>query len=234
MSRGDQRRAAARGRRRRGSTGSSRVDALRARADGGCATPSPVPANGGGDAADGIQSFHAAFTSDLCESSHLSLFWRPDDIVSSIAAAHAIVVGGGNTANLLAVWRAHRVDDALRAAYERGAVLTGWSAGCICWFADGITDSFGPTLRPLGDGLGWLAGSACPHYDGEPARRPTYLAAVESGRIVAGYAADDGVGLLFSDEAFVEAVSSRSDGRAFRVDREGEHRIPVRLIAGSL
>ena len=184
-----------------------------------------------GDADDGVEGFHAAFTPEACAASHLPLFTRPDDVETPIAEADAVVVAGGNTANMLAIWRLHGVDRALRKAYERGAVMSGWSAGCICWFADGITDSYGPTLRPLGDGLAWLSGSACPHYDGEPARRPTYQAAVREGRIAPGYAVDDGVALVFADEAFVEAVSPRHDGRAFRVDRDGEHPIPVRVIA---
>jgi len=165
-----------------------------------------------------------------CDSTMLKLFDRADDIAGPIAAADAIVVAGGNTANLLAIWRRHGVVDLVRSAYERGAVLSGWSAGCICWFADGITDSYGPTLRPLGDGLGWLGGSVCPHYDGEPTRRPTYLEAIQTGRIVPGYAVDDGVALVFADERFVEAVSPRPDGRAFQVDRRGEHPLAVRRL----
>jgi hypothetical protein len=96
---------------------------------------------------------------------------------------------------------------------------------------DGITDSYGPTLRPLGDGLGWLSGSACPHYDGEPARRPTYTAAVGKGCIAPGYAADDGVAVVFEDERFVEAVTARPDGRAFHVGPSGERPLPVRRLS---
>jgi dipeptidase E len=87
----------------------------------------------------------------------------------------AVLVGGGNTANLLAIWRMHGLDRALQAAWEAGVVLAGWSAGMLCWFEAGVTDSFGVRRRdPLHDGLGLLAGSACPHYDGEAQRRPTY------------------------------------------------------------
>jgi dipeptidase E len=183
-----------------------------------------------GDDPEYIARFHAAFGEADCVAEHLPLFARPDDVITPIERANAIVVGGGNTKNLLLVWREHGVDRALRAAYERGTVLTGWSAGCICWFEDGITDSYGPTLRPLGDGLGWLGGSACPHYDGEAARRPTYTAAVADGRIAPGYAADDAVALVFEDEGFVEAVTPRPDGRAFRVHRSGERELPVRRL----
>ncbi len=183
-----------------------------------------------GDDPSSIERFAAAFGEDACDATTLPLFHRADDVASPIAAADVIVVSGGNTANLLALWRLHGIDRAIRAAYDRGAVLTGSSAGCICWFADGITDSYGPTLRPLGDGLGWLNGSACPHYDGEPTRRPTYLAALRTGRIVPGYAIDDAVALHFHDEQLIEAVSPRPDGRAFRVDHDGEHPIPVRRL----
>jgi len=191
-----------------------------------------LPTASGDDAWSGDR-FEAAFGASsglACESSVLRLFDRPDDVAGPIASADAIVVSGGNTANLLAIWRLHGVVDLLRTAYERGAVLSGWSAGCICWFADGITDSYGPTLRPLGDGLGWLPGSACPHYDGEPTRRPTYLEALKSGRIVPGYAIDDAVALHFQDEQLIEAVSPRPDGRAFRVDPGGEHPLVVRRL----
>jgi dipeptidase E len=183
-----------------------------------------------GDNPDYIDRFYRAFAEADCVPRHLPLFVRPDDIDTPIAEAHAIVVGGGNTKNLLLIWRQHGIDSAVRAAYERGTVLSGWSAGCICWFEDGITDSYGPTLRPMGDGLGWINGSACPHYDGEVTRRPTYVSAVRDGRIAPGYAADDAVGLVFRDEKFVEAVSPRRDGRAFFVDASREESLPVRTI----
>ncbi len=106
-----------------------------------------------------------------------------------------IWVGGGNTANMLAIWRVHGVDRVLREAWEAGIVLAGSSAGMICWFEASITDSFGPQLDPLDDGLGFLPGSACPHYDGEDRRRPVYRAAVAAG-FPAGYAADDQAALV--------------------------------------
>jgi len=183
-----------------------------------------------GDDPSAIERFEAAYGADHCERDVLRLFGRADHLTAPIAAADGIVVSGGSTVNLLALWRLHGIVDHIRSAYERGAVLTGASAGCICWFADGITDSYGPTLRPLGDGLGWLAGSACPHYDGEPTRRPTYLEALRTGRIVPGYAIDDAVGLYFRDERCIEAVSPRPDGRAFRVDQQGEHPLTVRRL----
>ena len=92
-----------------------------------------------------------------------------------------IYVSGGNTANALAIWRLHGVDVALRAAWERGAVLGGVSAGANCWFECCVTDSFGIALDPLHDGLGLLPGSFCPHYDGEERRRPVYRSLVDGG-----------------------------------------------------
>ena len=120
--------------------------------------------------------FYAGF-GGRAETSHLFLFEREvADLRGFLLAQDAIYVAGGNTANALAVWRVHGVDAILREAWERGIVLAGVSAGMICWFECSVTDSFG-ALAALHDGLGFLAGSACPHYDGEPERRPTYTPA---------------------------------------------------------
>jgi peptidase E len=100
-------------------------------------------------------------------------------------------------------------------------VLAGWSAGAICWFEAGVTDSFGPELAALDDGLGLLQGSFCPHYDSEELRRSTYQRLIAAG-LPAGYAAEDGVGLHFRGTELAEAVSSRADGRAFRVAAAGD------------
>ena len=108
-------------------------------------------------------------------------------------AQDVIFVSGGNTANLLAIWRAHGFDEIIREAWEQGIVLAGSSAGMICWFEAGVTDSFGPQLEGMRDGLGFLPGSACPHYDGEEQRRPVYTRLVANG-FPAGMAADDAVG----------------------------------------
>ena len=128
-----------------------------------------------------------------------------------------IYVGGGNTANMLAVWRIHRVDLALRDAWEQGIVLAGLSAGSLCWFGGGITDSFGPGLTTLRDGLGMLPMTNCPHYDGETLRRPTYERAIADG-LPGGFAADDGAALHFVGTDLVEVVTSRPDAGAYRVE----------------
>ena len=134
-----------------------------------------------------------------------------------------IYVGGGNTANLLAVWRAHGLDRILRRAWQEGVVLCGLSAGMNCWFNESVTDSFGVSqLAPLRDGLGLLPGSCCPHYDGEEQRRPMFQRFVASGELVDGWAADDGAALVFQGESLSEIVTSRSGSAAYRVERSGE------------
>lgn len=131
----------------------------------------------------------------------------------------AIFVGGGSTANLLAVWRLHGLPAILAQAAAGGTVLAGISAGMNCWFEGSSTDSFGP-LAPLADGLGMLPGSACPHYFGEADRQAAYHSFVARGALPDGVAADDGVGLLWRDGELVEAVSERPGGQAFRVRRQ--------------
>ena len=163
------------------------------------------------------------------ETSHLDLFEREvDDLRSFLLGNDAIYVGGGNTANALAVWRVHGVDAILREAWEEGIVLAGVSAGMICWFECGVTDSYGP-LAALHDGLGFLAGSACPHYDGEPERRPTYTRLVAEG-FPPGLAADDGAAVHFVGTELVEVVSWLPGARAYRVDEGGEKPIPARPL----
>ena len=165
-----------------------------------------------------------------CEPTHLELFQRTvNDLDSLIRSQDIIVVGGGNTANMLAIWRLHGVDRALRAAYADGTVLTGWSAGCICWFEAGTTDSFTADLGPLHDGLGILKGSASPHYDSEERRRIVYHREIAAG-LAAGIALEDGVAALYEDEHLVEVVTGREGGQAFQVDRLGERAIETRLL----
>ena len=165
-----------------------------------------------------------------CELSHLELFARTvADLDALIRAQDVVLVGGGNTANMLAIWRLHGVDRALRAAYDLGTVLSGWSAGCICWFEGGTTDSFTPELGPLFDGLGILAGSASPHYDSEERRRVVYQREIAAG-LSAGIALEDGVAALYEDERLVEVVTGRDGGRAYHVDRDGERAIATRRL----
>ena len=129
-----------------------------------------------------LLTFYQQLAGVDCAPTHLALFHRTvADVERLIRAQHVIMVGGGNTANMLAIWRLHGVEDALRKAYADGVILTGWSAGCICWFEAGITDSFTPELGPLRDGVKLLPGSACPHYDSEERRAPVYAREIAAG-----------------------------------------------------
>ena len=146
-----------------------------------------------------------------------------------LAEQDIIYVGGGNTANLLAIWRMHGIDQAVRDAWGKGVVLCGVSAGMICWFRGGVTDSFGG-LDALWDGLGLLDGTACPHYDGEKERRSTYHRLIAEG-FPGGYAADDGAALHFRGTELVEVVSSRPNATAYRVESIDGHVVETPLKA---
>jgi dipeptidase E len=183
-----------------------------------------------GDNANLIVMFMEAFGRLDCEPVHLRLFGAPERPAEEIARADVVYVGGGNTANLLAVWRVHGVDRALREAWERGAVLGGVSAGANCWFEASVTDSFGVQLDPLRDGLGLLAGSFCPHFDGEERRRPVYTELVRDG-FPEGCAADDHAALVFEGPDLREIVSVRDGATAYRVTRAGVEPLEARRLS---
>ena len=149
---------------------------------------------------------------------------------SILLAQDAIYVAGGNTANMLAVWRVHGIDEVLREAWEAGIVLCGWSAGANCWFEASVTDSYGPELEGMSDGLGLLAGSFCPHYnDDSRRRRCTRCWSGAASR--PGYAAEDGVALHFEGRSSHAVVSAQEDARGYRVDAGGETPLETRLLA---
>lgn len=173
-----------------------------------------------GDAPDYILRFYAAFTKLRCRPTHLSLFRPPMDLEAFVLAQDAIYVGGGNTKSLLALWRDWGLDRILRRAWARGIVLGGLSAGSICWFEEGLTDSITGKLTPLAC-LGFLKGSNCPHYDGEAGRRPAYTGYIGTGEMKPGLAADDGVACHFVGSELRHVVSSRPNARAHRVFRHG-------------
>ena len=182
-----------------------------------------------GDAESHALKFYRAF-SDRAAPHDLNLFYRPrhPGLRDFILSMDAVYVGGGSTLNLLAVWRAHGLDQILAEAWQEGVVLAGMSAGMVCWFELPVTDSFQPdALRPI-PGLGLLPGSACAHY-GDPMRRTAYPALVRGG-LAGGYAAEDGVALVFEGTHLVEAVSSSPGAHAYHVDVSGEHGIPTRFI----
>jgi len=183
-----------------------------------------------GDAESYVASFREA-DAERADASVLRLFAREiDDLRGHLLSQDVVYVGGGNTANMLAVWRLHGVDAIMREAWSAGVTLCGPSAGANCWFEACSTDSFGSALAPLVDGLGLLAGSFCPHYDSEPLRKPTYRAAVADGVLPPGFAADDGVGLLFAGHELVDVVSEQPGAGAYRVERESETPLGARLL----
>jgi dipeptidase E len=181
-----------------------------------------------GDHDDDIVGFYERFAG-RGELSHLKTFpWPPGDLSELILSQDAIMVGGGNTANLLAIWKVHGIDRLMREAWERGVVLWGASAGMICWFEHGVTDSFGPHFEAI-DCLGFLSGSACPHYDGEEQRRPRYRELIDDG-LPEGVAADDGVAVHYIGTEIAEIVTCRPGATAYRVGRGGEERLEAREL----
>ena len=189
-----------------------------------CFVPTPT-----GDRDPVIAAFFEAFSGRDCKPSCLRVFGRPERPAEQLADQDVIYVSGGNTANALALWRLHGVDRALREAWARGAVVGGVSAGANCWFECSVTDSFGPQLDPLRDGLGILPGSFCPHYDGEELRRPMYRKLVDEG-FAPGYAADDGVALHFVGTELREIVTSQPGAWAYRVEPGVEAPIEPRQL----
>jgi dipeptidase E len=191
----------------------------------------------GGDDPGYIARFYRAFAPRDCQPSDLQLFERTiDDLEAFALGQDVIYVGGGNTANMLAVWRVHGLDRILRRAWDEGVVLCGLSAGMNCWFEESVTDSFSlDALAPLHDGLGLLPGSACPHYDGEEQRRPVFTTLVAAGELADGWGADDGAALVFAGTELEEVVASRPHAGAVRVERTAgggaeERRLAARYL----
>ena len=174
------------------------------------------------ESADYTLRFYQAYAHLGCRPSHLALYgWPADDPAPLLLAQDVIFVGGGNTRNLLALWQAWEIPAILRRALANGTVLAGISAGANCWFEQGITDSIAPELRAM-PCLGFLAGSFCPHYDGEVARRPAFHRFLGQGEIQPGYAADNGVACHFVDGQLHRVVASRPDVYAYRLQvRDG-------------
>jgi dipeptidase E len=182
-----------------------------------------IPTASGDD--DGYTlAFYQAYSSYGCDPCVLNLFDREiSDIRTFLLGMDMIYVGGGNTANMLAVWRLHGVDESLEEAWYSGVVLSGLSAGANCWFDSSTTDSYLiGNADPLPDGLGFIPGSFCPHYSSEPSRRPGYLALIASGTLPAGYACEDGSAVHFAGTGLKTAVSVDGDAAAYRVYRLGD------------
>lgn len=184
-----------------------------------------------GDDPGVLANLHGAAQVRGLRASHLALFPMPnvEDIAAHLLDQDVVWVGGGSVAGLLAMWELHGVGDALRAAWEAGVVLTGVSAGSICWHIGGTTDSFGPDLRPVTNGLALVPFSNGVHYDSEEQRRPLFQRLIADGTLPAGYATDDGAGVLYRGTAFVEAVSERDGAAAYSVLAEDGHAVETRL-----
>ena len=191
--------------------------------------------------AGGDQRWFQALLSDAGQAagisvSHLSLFSMPntDDMTGLLLEQDVVWVGGGSVANLLALWRLHGLDHSFRQAWQAGVVLSGVSAGSICWHVGGTTDSFGPDLRPVTNGLGFLPFSNGVHYDSEEQRRPLYQRLVAEGTLPDGYATDDGTGLVYHGTEMTEAVTEVRGKGTYRVTREDgqarEERIEPRVL----
>lgn len=182
-----------------------------------------------GDSDSYVTGFMEGFSNLPCVPSSLGLFRLPtSDLRGFLLAKDIIYVGGGNTKSMLALWREWKIDTILREAWEQGTVLCGSSAGSICWFAQGTTDSVPGPLTAISC-LGFLPGSNSPHYGSEPMRRPTYQGMIATGVLQGGYAEDDSVGLLFRGTELSAVVASRDDSYAYRVVRAEGGVIETRL-----
>jgi peptidase E len=165
---------------------------------------------------------HEAFYGTTVRVSVASLLPSPNiaNLREHLLGQDVIWVGGGSVAGLLALWRLHGLDDVMREAWESGVVLAGVSAGSLCWHVGGPTDSFGPNLRAVTNGLALLPYGNGVHYDSEPGRRPLLHSLVADETLPTSYATDDGVGLLYEGTSFVEALSDRDGVAAYRVERD--------------
>jgi peptidase E len=170
--------------------------------------------------------------------SHLNLFPMPavSDVEGHLLDQDVVWVNGGSVANLLAVWRVHGLDEIFRRVWQAGVVLAGVSAGSICWYVGGTTDSFGPELRPVTNGLALLPYGNGVHYDSEERRRPLVHRLVADGTLPVTHCSDDGVGLVYRGTELVEAVTEARGKGAYIVRRDGddavEERIEPRLLPG--
>jgi dipeptidase E len=183
-----------------------------------------------GDAERYVRRFYEEFGKRDCRVSHFPLFSAaPAPLREHLLEQDLIYVGGGMTASMLVLWRFHGVDGVLRDAWRNGTVLAGASAGAICWFEDGLTASLGGAPAPLGDGLGLLPGSFCPHYRDEEERTQTYRSLV-GGSLRGGIGASDDTAVLFHGAEVAEVVSTRRNAGAWRVTGAGEEPLGVRFV----
>lgn len=182
-----------------------------------------------GDADKYLEKFYQSMGELECEPSHLSLYRPPEgDLREFVLDKDTFYVGGGSTRNLLALWYEWNLDQYLKEAYEKGAILGGIRAGAICWFDQGLTDSVSGKLLPI-DALGFLLGSYCPHYDGEKKRRLAYEETISNKTMLPGLACDDGVAAHYINGKLHRIISSRPGTFAYRVDFQNDQAIETKL-----
>lgn len=169
-----------------------------------------------GDADGYIDKFYKAFSMTNCYLSHFSVF-RSNHPAEFLLDQDIIYVGGGNTFNMLQLWSARGVDVALKEAYQKGVVLCGISAGSLCWFEAGNTDSFGKNIGRMDKitGLGILPYSNSPHFNTEPSRRPNFADLIRNKNIPDGYGVDENVALHFIDEKLHQTIKETEVGSAY-------------------
>jgi peptidase E len=181
-----------------------------------------------GDADTYVAKFYASFTNLDCRPTHVPLFARTPDLRKVLLGQDVIYVGGGNTRSMLAVWREWGIFSILREAWRRGIVLTGVSAGAICWFKAGVTDSWAGRLAAL-PGMGFLPGACCPHYDSEKERRPATHRLVASRQVPTTLTLDDGAAAHFVGRRLIRVVSARPKARGYEVRRKGSEAVETPL-----
>lgn len=177
-----------------------------------------------GDSPQGIIGWYRACSPLNVEASHQISFiastQQPRSWDEVFLSVDGIVCSGGNTLNQQAIWKAQGIDVILRQAWDRGIVLGGASAGSLCWFDEGTTDSR-PKELSIVQGLGLLKGSHSPHYDAEPGRRPLYQKLIASGQMKPGYACDNDAGIYFEDNTVKRMVATRDGAKVYHVSIEG-------------
>ena len=162
-------------------------------------------------------NYYSTFTNLDCCPSHLDFFKRTPDLNDLILNQDAIFVGGGNTKSMLAVWREWGLDKILKKAYLNGTVMSGVSAGAICWFQNGITDSWASNLKMM-PCLNFIKGTCCPHYDEEPERKPTVKNFLLRNKVKNVYAVDGGAALHIKDEKIFKSVIFKKNKSSYLVD----------------
>lgn len=175
-----------------------------------------------GDAHERINLFYGCYGRKNCVPSHLSIFrGNVEHIEQYILSQDIIYVGGGNTKNMMVLWREWGIDKMLIKAYESGVIMAGVSAGSICWFEEGITDSIPGRLTTV-RGLGLLKGSNCPHYNTEQERKKDYISLIDSGQLIEGIASDDDCALHYVDGQLYKVVSSRRGANAYSISKTSD------------